>query len=255
MENINISLIYPENKTVGEDEIDSILPNISNDVLDELELNSVFDLRNSRLSDYFTYDKEVIEYRQKVFKDMLECPDIAKTLNKLIPILTDIMELRRLEADSGDTASYLSRCISNEYAIYCVSSEVGNSSFYLYRSSALEISAKSFSEGTSSIEMLSFTKKEFGLDFTICELCAGNSPSSVGKWIMGSMSERTIVLGTLFDEEDAFLSSCQALERLSYNENAYDVYMSGDHVFVSDMVESRATASYLTLYSFTLFDN
>ena len=107
MENINISLIYPENKTVGEDEIDSILPNISNDVLDELELNSVFDLRNSRLSDYFTYDKEVIEYRQKVFKDMLANKKLREILLEVQPILSDITEIRRISSDSEDSEGYL----------------------------------------------------------------------------------------------------------------------------------------------------
>ena len=32
-------------------------------------------------------------------------PIISKTLSKLIPILSDILELRRLDADSGDTAA------------------------------------------------------------------------------------------------------------------------------------------------------
>ena len=41
------------------------------------------------------------------YYDMLENPEIAKTMNKLIPILNDIMELRRLEADTGDAESYL----------------------------------------------------------------------------------------------------------------------------------------------------
>ena len=76
-------------------------------VLEELGLLEVFSLKNSELDEYFTTDPAVIRYRLEVFRDMLKCPEISKTLNKLIPILTDIMELRRLEADSGDTSSYL----------------------------------------------------------------------------------------------------------------------------------------------------
>ena len=89
-------------------------------VLEELGLLEVFSLKNSELDEYFTTDPAVIRYRLEVFKDMLKCPEISKTLNKLIPILTDIMELRRLEADSGDTSSYLESITEIELYISCV---------------------------------------------------------------------------------------------------------------------------------------
>ena len=71
MQTKDISLIFPsaearENNINGLDN-----PNIADIVLEEIGLNSVMDLKNSRLCDYFTMDKAVIEYRQEVFKDML----------------------------------------------------------------------------------------------------------------------------------------------------------------------------------------
>ncbi len=101
------SLIYPDEQTSAAHYSGSARPNIDMFVLDELGLLEVFSLKNSDLSEYFTTDARVITHRQEVFEDMLAHPEISVTLNKLIPILTDIMELRRLEADTGDTESYL----------------------------------------------------------------------------------------------------------------------------------------------------
>ncbi len=101
------SLIYPDEQAAAAHYSEVNRPNIDMFVLDELGLLEVFNLKNSELSEYFTADAEVIKHRQEVFEDMLAFPEISVTLNKLIPILTDIMELRRLEADTGDTESYL----------------------------------------------------------------------------------------------------------------------------------------------------
>ncbi len=101
------SLIYPDEKTAAAHYSGAAIPNIDMFVLEELGLLEVFNLKNSNLDEYFTSDASVIKHRQEVFADMLAHPEISVTLNKLIPILTDIMELRRLEADTGDTESYL----------------------------------------------------------------------------------------------------------------------------------------------------
>ncbi len=107
MEKINISLIYPENKIPNLEDQEDILPNISSEVLDQIELNTVIDLRNSRLCDYFTYDKEVIEYRQKVFEDMIDNPELRNILLEVQPILSDITEIRRISSDSDSGDGYL----------------------------------------------------------------------------------------------------------------------------------------------------
>jgi len=103
----NFSLIFPSHEAQLRHFSGESRPMIDMYVLEELGLNEIFELKNSDLSEYFTTDTDVINYRMEVFGDMLEFPEITKTLGKLIPILSDIMELRRLELDNGDTNSYL----------------------------------------------------------------------------------------------------------------------------------------------------
>ncbi len=104
----NFSLLYPSLDAMRAHYSGKDVPNIDMFVLDELGLLDCFDLHNRELSEFVTTDPEVMKYRMDTFRDMLENESIAKTLNRLIPILSDIMELRRLEADSGETMSYLS---------------------------------------------------------------------------------------------------------------------------------------------------
>lgn len=115
------SLLYPDEATQNAHYEKENRPNIDMFVLDELGLLEVFNLKNSNLDEYFTSDTAVIRYRMDVFGDMLAFPEISVTLNKLIPILTDIMELRRLEADTGDTESYLESITEIELYIASVS--------------------------------------------------------------------------------------------------------------------------------------
>ena len=116
----NFSLIYPSFETRQNHYKGVNLPKIDMFVLEELGMLDFIDLRNSELSEYFTTDREVIEYRMETFSDMLENPQISDILASLIPILGDIMELRRLEADSGDTDSYLSSITEIELYISCI---------------------------------------------------------------------------------------------------------------------------------------
>ena len=115
------SLIYPDESTQTVHYRGESRPNIDMFVLDELGLLEVFDLKNSDLDEYFTTDSKVIKHRMDVFEDMLAFPEISVTLNKLIPILTDIMELRRLEADTGETESYLESITEIELYISSIS--------------------------------------------------------------------------------------------------------------------------------------
>lgn len=102
------SLLYPnaESKTAHYAGTDK--PKIDEFTLEELGLAEVLPLKNSRISDFITGDPEVIRYRQAVFGDLLSHEELSHTFSKLMPVLFDIMELRRLESDSGDTADYLS---------------------------------------------------------------------------------------------------------------------------------------------------
>ena len=121
----NFSLIYPDLASKRDHLSGEKLPDIDMFDLEELGLLEAFDLKNGNLSDYFTMDPEVMKYRMETFDDMLRCPELTTMLNKLIPVLTDIMELRRLEADSGDTNDYLSSM--TEIELYIAGIEVMNS--------------------------------------------------------------------------------------------------------------------------------
>ncbi len=104
-----LSLLYP---TLAQKEAAALregVPAISDEVCEELGLLEIFDLKNSMLSEYFTSDPTVIRYRQSVISDMLEIPEIGRTLAEALPILFDITELRRLDtryASSGESYLY-----------------------------------------------------------------------------------------------------------------------------------------------------
>ena len=115
------SLIFPDEATQTAHLTGKSKPSINTFVLEELGLCEIFRLKNSELEEFFTTDPTVIAHRIEVFGDMLEFPEISATLNKLIPILTDIMELRRLEADNGDTESYLESITEIELYISSIS--------------------------------------------------------------------------------------------------------------------------------------
>lgn len=121
----NFSLIFPNAETQSRHYSGKDRPNIDMFVLDELGLGEVIELKNSSLDEYFTTNPEVIKYRMEVFGDMLAFPEISATLNRLIPVLSDIMELRRLEVDSGNTDSYLESI--TEIELYISSIEILNS--------------------------------------------------------------------------------------------------------------------------------
>lgn len=120
MQKRDISLMYPsamarERNAEGLDN-----PNITDEVLTELGLNAVMDLKNSRLCDFFTMDKEVIEYRQKVFADLLENQELCDLLIKVCPVLSDIAELRRLSLDKDSSDTYLYSITEIELYVTCM---------------------------------------------------------------------------------------------------------------------------------------
>lgn len=102
------SLLYPDSASKSAHYAGTDKPKIDEFTMEELGLAEVLPLKNSRISDFVTKDPAVIRYRQEVFADLLAHEEINHTLGKLMPVLFDIMELRRLETDSGDTADYLS---------------------------------------------------------------------------------------------------------------------------------------------------
>ncbi len=121
MEEKFISLLYPSEESRLYHSDSANLPDVSEAVCYELGLEEIFDLKCGSLPDFFTADKEVIEYRQEVFADVLTLPEIKDTLSKIHPILDDIAELRRLDREntsSGD--SYLYSITEIELYVSCI---------------------------------------------------------------------------------------------------------------------------------------
>ena len=121
MEEKFISLLYPDANSQEYHADRRNLPDISEDVCDELGLNEIFNLKNSSLTDFFTSDKEVIKYRQETVADMMAIPELKSTLAAVHPILDDIRQLRVLDregATSGD--SYLYSITEIELYVTCV---------------------------------------------------------------------------------------------------------------------------------------
>ena len=121
MENKFISLLYPDERSMEHHQDRRNLPEISEAVCDELGLNEIFGLRNSSLTDFFTMDTEVIEYRQQTIRDMMNIPEIKKTLAEVHPILDDIRQLRILDNDDANTGdSYLYSITEIELYVSCI---------------------------------------------------------------------------------------------------------------------------------------
>lgn len=117
---MEISLIYPSYEHYSRHIEGNDSPNISEEALDELGLSSVIDLKSSRLCDFFTMDKNVIEYRQAVFDDLINNEALCQILIKLTPILSDIAELRRLSSDAEEGDSYLYSITEIELYVSCM---------------------------------------------------------------------------------------------------------------------------------------
>ncbi len=123
MEESFISFIYPSEASRRAHTDEGYLPRISEEVCDQLGLNDLISLRNSSLCDYFTTDPSVIRYRQATLADMKRLPVLAETLSRVVPVLCDITELRRLDRDNASDAgqSYLYSITEIELYVNCIS--------------------------------------------------------------------------------------------------------------------------------------
>ncbi len=123
MENTFISFLYPDEASRAAHIDGASDVRISEEVCDQLGLTDLVSLRNSSLCDYFTSDPAVIRYRQATLADMKRLPSLADTLSRVVPILCDITELRRLDRDNADSAaqSYLYSITEIELYVNCIS--------------------------------------------------------------------------------------------------------------------------------------
>ena len=125
------SLIYPDEEAKRRHESGADVPDIDLFTLQELGLTEALSLKNGNLASFFTTDPAVMKYRIATFDDMMRHTELTDMLARLVPILNDIMELRRLEADSGDPNDYLSSI--TEIELYVSSVEVLHSSLTAVR--------------------------------------------------------------------------------------------------------------------------
>ena len=96
------SLLYPDGEHIAGEKVQ-----ISDEVITELGLDFLIDLKNSNLADYFTTDKATIEYRLATMEDLLENPTLVDTLKSTLKLLNDIVELRRIKSETEVAKNYL----------------------------------------------------------------------------------------------------------------------------------------------------
>lgn len=121
MGNKFVSLLYPNEESEAFHRNRTNLPNVTEEVCDELGLNEIFMLKTSSLTDYFTTDERVIAYRQSTVRDLLSIPELLETLSGIHPILDDIRELRRLDNENITSAdSYLYSITEIELYVTCL---------------------------------------------------------------------------------------------------------------------------------------
>ena len=107
-DNTDISLLYPDEKSLYESAAVLSRPILSAYDAEQLELNVLLELKSCDVSSFMTTDPSVILYRQQTFRDTINNPELCTVLKKMIPLLSDITELRRLENDPAlSTESYL----------------------------------------------------------------------------------------------------------------------------------------------------
>ena len=107
VENADISLLYPDAESMRRQSVGGGA-RLTEQTAEQLELYYLIDLKSSDIGSFFTADPETIRYRQETFADLADNPELAKTLLKMLPLLGDITELRRMGGEnSGSTESYL----------------------------------------------------------------------------------------------------------------------------------------------------
>ncbi len=104
----DISLLYPDADSLRRHSLGEELAKLTSQTAEQLELYYLMDLKTCDFGSFYTADPDVILYRQNTFSDMLENPELSHILTKMIPLLNDITELRRMGAESAaSTEAYL----------------------------------------------------------------------------------------------------------------------------------------------------
>ncbi len=120
MEKRFLSFLYPT-RDAADAALQGDSARMGEEVCRELGLSAVLDLPDRAINSFFTTDLAVIAYRQAVFADLARLPAVWETLNAVLPLLGDITELRRLDADYHPTGdSYLYSIAEVELYVSCI---------------------------------------------------------------------------------------------------------------------------------------
>ncbi len=120
MEKRFLSLLYPTEEAVRRHADGNGTPFVSAAVCEELGLTSLLNLKNSALPSYFSLDPDVLAYRQATFAELDAHPELVSVLGEVLPILSDIEELRRLDTAELGTESYLYSITEIELYVSCM---------------------------------------------------------------------------------------------------------------------------------------
>ena len=152
----DISLLYPDTNNM------SSINGISEYDAGRLELYELIDLRSSDIGDYFTNDPETIRYRQATLKDITETPELCRVLNRMLPFLNDITELRNLSEDTDSAGdSYLYSITEAE--IYNSLIELLKEELLPYREKISSPAITALCERISILAESDYYKKMYGL--------------------------------------------------------------------------------------------
>lgn len=104
----DISLLYPDQESAKEQYLSDASADYRRAAVNQLELDLIFDMPADAVAHFFTTDPEVIRYRQETFTDLIEAPELCDMFRRMIPMLQDIAELRRMGGDfSSEGEGYL----------------------------------------------------------------------------------------------------------------------------------------------------
>ena len=123
MSTFSFSLLYPTPELRAAHASAENRPAVSAETAESRGLSDLLKLKNSSLCEYFTADTSVIAYRAEIFADMLSVPEVAATFVKVLPVLADIGELRRMSAASERTTDEYLLSLS-EIELYISSVEI-----------------------------------------------------------------------------------------------------------------------------------
>lgn len=103
----DISLIYPPS-VINSDHGYKSTASLSQLNSEALEMDFLIDLKSCDIGEFFTNDVETIKFRQATFTDLADNPKICDALRRMVPFLSDIIELRRIGGDlAAENEGYL----------------------------------------------------------------------------------------------------------------------------------------------------